>query len=64
VCLLAFRHRGIATQPMLAVNSMKQVLVKHLVVKRAMSPGKVLGFHQVEQPNARGGREVLGEDFA
>jgi len=49
---------------MLAVNSMKQVLVKHLVVKRAMSPGKVLGFHQVEQPNARGGREVLGEDFA
>jgi hypothetical protein len=48
---------------MLAVNSMKQVLVKHLVVKRATCPGKVLGFHQVEQPNARSGREALGEDL-
>jgi hypothetical protein len=28
--------------------------------ERAMSPGKVPGIHQVEQPNARGGRELLG----
>jgi hypothetical protein len=57
-------RRGIATQHKLAANSMKQSARQELGRERAMSPGKVLGFHQVEQPNALDGRELLGEDLA
>jgi hypothetical protein len=40
------------------------LLVTIFVVKRTMRGGKVLGFHQVEQPNTLGGKELLDEDRA
>jgi hypothetical protein len=49
---------------MLAANSMKQDTHQEPGRERALSLGKVLGFHQAKQLNARGGRELLDEDRA